>query len=195
MLAIRELFGWHPRSARFGPVPQGLRPAPRLFVAGVAAAFATSISWSRPIATPFSAPEERCILSSAQHHGVNPYVLRAILQVESGMNPASVRRNSNQSIDVGIGQINSIHFEELASYGIQPWHLLDACIGTYAAAWHLKNKLFRYGNTWEAIARYHSSTASLNRRYQFLVYSQLVRSGIVSGLLRPVAPAPRQHGQ
>jgi soluble lytic murein transglycosylase-like protein len=195
MLAITKLFGWHTRSARFGPVPRGLRPSPRLFVAGVAVALATSISWSRPIATPFSAPEERCILSSAQHHGVNPYVLRAILQVESGMNPASVRRNSNQSIDVGIGQINSVHFEELASYGIQPWHLLDACIGTYAAAWHLKNKLSRYGNTWEAIARYHSSTPLLNRRYQVLVYSQLVRSGIVSGPLRPVAPGPRQHGK
>lgn len=195
MLAITELFGWHTRSARFGPVPHGLRPAPRLFVAGLAAALATSVAWSRPVAPPFSDPEERCILSSAWHHGVNPYVLRAILQVESGMNPASVRRNSDQSVDVGIGQINSVHFEQLASYGIQPWHLLDACIGTYAAAWHLKNKLSRYGNTWQAIARYHSSTPSLNRRYQFLVYSQLVRSGIVSGPLRPVTPAPRQHGQ
>lgn len=77
---------------------------------------------------------DQCLLPAAQRHGVNPQILRAILQVESGMRPHVVSRNRNGSIDVGMAQINSIHFRELAQWGITPERLLDPCVATHVAA-------------------------------------------------------------
>lgn len=68
-------------------------------------------------APPFTTEVERCLLPAAEFHGVNVYVLRVILRVESGLNPTAVARNANGSKDVGIGQMNSIHFKELGRYG------------------------------------------------------------------------------
>ena len=104
-------------------------------------------------------------------------VLRAILRVESGLRPAAINRNTNGTLDVGIGQINSIHFRRLSEFGIAPGHLLDACIGTYVAAWHLGQLIERHGWSWETIGRYHSITPQHNRRYQWLVYNELRRVG------------------
>ena len=120
---------------------------------------------------------ERCLLPAAQRHGVNPQLLRAILQVESGMKPDTVQHNTNGSIDVGMAQINSVHFPELSQWGITPQKLLDPCTATHVAAWHLKRGLLRYGNTWFGVAAYHSVTPTHNTRYQALLRKELRRSG------------------
>lgn len=121
-----------------------------------------------------TAEAERCLMPASQFHQVNPQVLRAILKVESGLNPKAIARNRNGTLDVGIGQMNSIHFGELAKFGIAPGHLLDACVGTYVAAWHLRKQIARYGNTWYGIAAYHSATPRHNARYQLLLHHALV---------------------
>jgi soluble lytic murein transglycosylase-like protein len=141
---------------------------------------------------PFSGPHERCIVPAASYHGVNHDVLRAILRVESGLQPNAVARNRNGSIDVGIGQINSIHFRELAKFGISPTHLKDACIGIYVAAWQLKKGMTARGNSWEGIASYHSSTPYFNRRYQILLNNELVKANAISGAILPVPPLKRR---
>ncbi len=120
---------------------------------------------------------DQCVVSAAQFHGVNAHILRAILQVESGMRPHVVNRNSNGSIDVGMAQINSLHFRELARWGITPERLLDPCVATHVAAWHLKRVLLRHGNTWFGVAAYHSVTPIHNQRYQALVLQELSRAG------------------
>lgn len=130
---------------------------------------------------PFSMPTERCIVPAAAFHNVNHYILRAILKIESNLNPHAMARNVNGSVDVGIGQMNSIHFDELAKHGITPGHLRDACIGTYVAAWHLSKCISRYGNTWFGIASYHSATPYFNRRYQALLFNELVKTGVLQG--------------
>ena len=137
---------------------------------------------------PFTTPVERCILPAADYHGVNAHILRAILRVESRLNPETVSKNDNGSVDVGIGGMNSRNFKELAKFGIGPEHLRDGCIGTYVAAWHLKKGMAAKGNTWEAIARYHSSTPYFNKRYQILLYNDLVRSNVIAGVIQPVPP-------
>lgn len=137
---------------------------------------------------PFTTEAERCIVPAAQYHGVNHDILRAILRVESGLKPSTVARNDNGSIDVGIGQINSIHFKDLATYGISPRHLLDACVGTYVAAWNIKKHIAANGNSMQAIARYNSATPYFNRRYQILLHNELVKSGVVAGALMEVPP-------
>lgn len=76
-----------------------------------------------------------------------------------------------------MGQINSIHFQELAKWGITPQKLMDACVSTYVAAWHLKKGIVKYGNTWFGVAAYHSVTPEHNAKYQSLIYRELVKSG------------------
>jgi len=142
---------------------------------------------------PFASKAERCIVPAAVFHGVNHFVLRAILKVESGLNPGAVARNSNGTVDVGIGQLNSIHFRELARHGIAPEHLRDACIGTYVAAWHLRRTIATHGNSWFGIAAYHSTTPYYNARYQVLLNNEMVRSGVLQGpvlAVPPLRPSP-----
>lgn len=136
--------------------------------------------------SPFTTDVERCIVPASEVHGVNQEVLRAVLKVESNLNPRAIGQNVNGSIDVGIAQINSRHFKELATFGIQPAHLMDACVGTYVAAWHLRRVIARHGNTWEGIAHYHSGTPHLNRRYQILLTNELIRANALKGAVQAV---------
>jgi len=131
---------------------------------------------------------EQCIPAASTYHQVNAAVLKAILMVESGLNAWEVRRNNNGTLDVGMAGINSIHFPEMAKFGIAPGQLLDACVATYVAAWHLKKGMNKYGNTWFGIAAYHSVTPYLNNRYQVLVYNQLVKNQAIAGQLMKVPP-------
>lgn len=128
---------------------------------------------------PSTASAERCIVPAAQRQGLNPQILRAILQVESSMRPDVVNHNANGSIDVGMAQINSIHFPELSQWGITPQKLLDPCVATHVAAWHLKRGLMKHGDTWFGVAAYHSVTPEHNARYQTLVRKELMRMGVL----------------
>lgn len=139
----------------------------------------------------FTTEVERCIVPAAKVHRVNPYVLRAILKVESNLNPLAVGKNENGTVDVGIGQHNSMHFKELKRVGVSPEDLKDACIGTYVAAWHLSKSLAKHGNTWFAVATYHSATPYFNKRYQVLIQNELIRSGVISGSISKVPPFKR----
>lgn len=137
---------------------------------------------------PFTTSVERCIIPAANYHGVNQHILRAILKVESGLKPNAIGLNDNGTKDVGIGQMNSMHFKELATWGVAPSDLLDECIGTYVAAWHLRKVVARNGNTWYGIATYHSATPYFNKRYQALLFNELVRTGVMDGPQLPVPP-------
>lgn len=163
-------------------------------VATIAAVSAGSVLAGQPAAsqpaTTSKGHIEDCLLRAAQHHRVNSDVLRAILRVESNLDPRAVGRNADGSVDLGIGQINSRHFSTLARHGIQPGHLLDGCVGAYVAAWHLSTLIAAHGNSWTTIALYHSATPYLNRRYQVLIGNELVAAGVLSGVRRAVPPAP-----
>lgn len=145
-------------------------------------------STSTSPAPPFSSNVERCIIPAANYHRVNPHVLRAILVVESSLRPDRIGVNRNGSIDVGMAQINSIHFPALAKYGIAPVHLMDPCVATYVAAWQLRRAMAQGGNTWAAIANYHSANPYFNHRYQILLQNELVRSKVIAGQIVPVPP-------
>jgi soluble lytic murein transglycosylase-like protein len=122
-------------------------------------------------------PAVPCIDEAAAFHGVNSLVLRAIIIHESRGNPTLVMRNKNGSIDVGFGGINSVHFDELRRYGVQPEHLLNGCVNTYVTAWHLAKQVKSYGNTWAAVGSYHSRTPEYRERYAGLIYAVLKRWG------------------
>lgn len=136
---------------------------------------------------PRLTPGDPCIAGAASFHGVNALVLTAILRVE-GMRDSQVVGNTNGSVDVGRGGINSVHFKELSKWGIAPAHLLDGCVNTYVAAWLVRRNVARLGNTWAGYAAYHSRTPYYNHRYQILMLNELIRMGVVQGRIQPVPP-------
>ena len=116
---------------------------------------------------------ERCIPAAAQHHRIDPRLLRAVLKVESDLRPWAFGRNANGTVDMGMAQINSIHLPELARHGIQSQHLFDPCVASYVAAWLLRRNIDRHGLTWFGVAAYHSLTPEHNQRYQGLLMKVL----------------------
>lgn len=150
-------------------------------------AFAQNASGGMVVAQGPDQPND-CVSQAAIYHSVSPWVLRAIIQVESSFNPNALNKNNNGTVDVGIAQINSIHFKELEKYGIARRDLMNGCISSYVAAWHLRKQIKAYGNTWFAVGAYHSATPCFNRRYTGLVWNVLLKWGVVNGpRAKPVA--------
>lgn len=107
-----------------------------------------------------------CFDDAAHYHGVNPWILRAIAALESGFKPATLAHNTDGSIDHGQTGINSVHLPELARYGVTRADLMDGCKSVFVAGWHLRNRINRYGNTWDAVGAYHSKTPSKRDIYK-----------------------------
>lgn len=129
-----------------------------------------------------------CIQDASQFHRVNPTVLSAIIMVESGGKAHTIAKNSNNTLDYGAAGINTIHMPELKKHGIAPTDLMNPCVNTYVAAWHLSKKIAQFGNTWYGIAAYHSTTPYFNNRYQIMLNNALIDMGVSQGNKRPVPP-------
>lgn len=136
----------------------------------VGVALALCLGWS-------AARAGDCYEEAGAYQGVNPLVLRAVAWYESKGDPMAVNRNANGSIDVGRSQINSVHFNDLARQGVPHRALTDPCVNTYVAAWLLKQKMVKYGNTWRAIGAYHSETPKLRDAYARNIEQILVSWG------------------
>ncbi|WP_250480007.1 MULTISPECIES: lytic transglycosylase domain-containing protein [unclassified Caballeronia] len=124
--------------------------------------------------------EADCFDQAAAYHRVNPLVLRAIAWKESSNRANTMHKNVNGSLDYGVMQINSIHLQELEKYEITAGSLLEPCKNVYVAAWHLRRKMNRYGNTWGAIGAYHSETPRLRDQYAVHIFLILRNWGVVS---------------
>jgi soluble lytic murein transglycosylase-like protein len=148
----------------------GLRRRSRYARARAYAALALSLSCG-------VARADDCFDQAGVYQGVNPAVLRAIAWVESKGDPTAITRNANGSIDVGQLQINSIHFGDLARQGVPHGALTDPCVNIYVAAWLLKQKMVKYGNTWRAIGAYHSESPKLRDAYARSIQQILVNWG------------------
>lgn len=120
---------------------------------------------------------DECFEKAGAYQGVNPLILRAVAWRESKGDATAINRNTNGSIDVGQLQINSIHFPDLARQGIPHRALTDPCINIYVAAWLLKQKMVRYGNTWRAIGAYHSESPRERDAYARSIQAILVGWG------------------
>jgi soluble lytic murein transglycosylase-like protein len=106
-----------------------------------------------------------CFDEAASYQKVNPLILRAIAWQESHNRPDALHKNANGSTDYGVMQINSVHLGTLSQYGISTGTLMEPCKNVYIAAWHLRRKMNKYGNTWQAVGAYHSETPSLRDQY------------------------------
>lgn len=150
-----------------------------LRAASVAIALLGAAHQAHAQASPAKVVVSACVTAAASFHGVNPLILNAIIFHESRNNSQLVLKNKNGSVDIGLAGLNSVHFAELARYGIKPDHLLDGCVNTYVAAWLLAKQVKANGNTWIAVGSYHSKTPEHRDRYAKQIYSVLRGWGVV----------------
>src|ERR1700761_6088827 len=120
-----------------------------------------------------------CFDEAAKYQKVNPLILRAIAWQESHNKPDAINKNANGSTDYGLMQINSIHLDTLAQYGISSGTLMQPCKSVYVAAWHLRQKMNKYGNSWQAVGAYHSETPALRDKYSAQIIEILRRWKLV----------------
>ena len=105
-----------------------------------------------------------CWDEAARAYGVDPWLLYGIAKVESSLNPRALNLDHLQrtgSYDIGLMQINSRNLPSLAALGVAPERLWDACTSVQVGARILRDKLDRYGETWEAVGAYNASCTRL----------------------------------
>jgi len=160
---------------RLRAAPRSRRPFPSALAA---------LALSLASLTCTTARADDCFEQAAVYQGVNPLILRAVAWHESKGDAAAVNRNSNGSIDVGQAQINSVHFSDLKRLGIPHRALTDACVNIYVAAWLIKQKMVKYGNTWRAVGAYHSESPKERDAYARSIQKILVAWGELSPAAR-----------
>lgn len=108
-----------------------------------------------------------CAFEVGPRYGVPVNLVIAVAEVE-GARPHTVKKNSDGSLDVGRMQINSIHFDDLAQYGITPQHLMEpGCYPVELATWMIARHMQGCkADLWTCVARYHSKTPQNNIEYQ-----------------------------
>lgn len=137
-----------------------------------------------------------CWVSSAQQFNLPPYLLYAMASVESSYNPDAIAHAPNGTHSVGLMQVNSRWFPELAKYGISEQQLHDPCTNVHVGAWILSQEVARYGYTWRAIGSYYAGPykkeLSGRKLHDYRVYSDKVLKRwrlAITGRL-PITPPP-----
>jgi len=107
-----------------------------------------------------------CIHEAAQCFNINPLIIKAIIWQESNNRQNVVNINKNKTQDVGIMQINSIHFNTLKSYGVSEKELREnSCSNVFSGSWILNQVIQNNGYSWEGIGKYHSKIPYYRDRY------------------------------
>jgi len=115
-----------------------------------------------------------CWNKAAHYYHVDPYLLYAIANVESGMNPYAIGTNHDGTHDVGLMQINSSHFTELERQGINEYRqMAEPCTSIMVGASILSGMIKVYGYNWEAVGAYNAGLKRENYP-QRMVYARKV---------------------
>ncbi|MHB1676411.1 MAG: lytic transglycosylase domain-containing protein [Sulfuriferula sp.] len=91
-------------------------------------------------------------------YSVSKFLLLAIAQHESDLNPDSVNRNQDGTYDIGLMQINTTWLSVLKQYGIGASELKNPCVNLNIGAWILAKNFARYGKNWRAVGAYNAKT-------------------------------------
>lgn len=98
-----------------------------------------------------------CWSRAGQLHAIEPELLQAIAEVESGLRSDAINHNRNGTRDIGLMQINSIHLSRLSAQGITEQRLLDEpCLSVEVGASVLAGFIARYGYNWTAVGAYNA---------------------------------------
>ncbi|PKU21977.1 Type IV pili [Telmatospirillum siberiense] len=127
-------------------------------------------------------------------------ILWSIAQVEGGQ-VGSVVRNANNTVDLGIMQINSSNLPDLeAFYGVDRRLLAtrlvhDGCFNIKMGAWLLKRRMVEAHDFWVGVGWYHSHTPPLAIDYIRKVSQAAVRLYGDGVFQRPGAAMNRLHSE
>ncbi|MEI8055094.1 MAG: lytic transglycosylase domain-containing protein [bacterium] len=112
-----------------------------------------------------------CINQAAVTYGVPATMIISVLKTEGGKK-GEASLNKNGTYDYGPMQINSVHLEKLAKYGITKTDLqYDPCINVAAGTWLLALSIADGKDIWRGTGDYHSHTEKHNQRYRQKVKS------------------------
>ncbi|WP_077045508.1 transglycosylase SLT domain-containing protein [Pseudomonas sp. KK4] len=115
-----------------------------------------------------------CWSRAGQQYAIEPALLQAIADVESGQLASAVNHNKDGSRDIGLMQINSSHLPRLSAQGITEQRLLDEpCLSVEVGASVLADFVARYGYTWTAVGAYNAGN-SPDRQAARLRYARKV---------------------
>lgn len=107
-----------------------------------------------------------CWEQAGARYGIEPELLQAIAIVESNLDPKAVNKNTDGSIDVGLMQINSRHFQTLSKFRISQKDLINnPCQSVMTGAWILADNIRRYGYSWEAVGAYNAGTGKTHKHH------------------------------
>lgn len=125
-------------------------------------------------------PTLQCFVREADRHGIDPYVLLAVLKTEGGR-PGEFALNRNGTVDLGPMSVNSVWIPSLAKHykssESELRHRLatDGCANVAAAALILKQKIAANGSVWEGVAHYHSANPAKQGPYLMRVHASFSR--------------------
>ncbi|CBJ48261.1 lytic transglycosylase domain-containing protein [Erwinia amylovora] len=130
-----------------------------------------------------SSAQAYCFREAGARYNVSPQLLRAIAQVESGMNPHAIGYNRDRqgrvtSRDFGLMQINSTHLAKLKAMGVisdERDLLTQPCLNVQTGAWILAQHLQVCGLTWQCLGSYNAGFADGNQARRML-YARKVYS-------------------
>ena len=100
-----------------------------------------------------------CIGIAAREFSLSPNLLHALYLTERGR-LGVVKKNKNNTYDIGPFQINSLWLPTLAPGGVNAVNLAtDALVNARTAAWILKSEILKAnGNVWAGVGNYRSKT-------------------------------------
>lgn len=128
------------------------------------------LALSSGMALGAASAQAQCWQEAAERYHIDPLLLYAIAEVESGLRNDARNINLDGSYDIGLMQINSRHLPRLASFGITEARLsTEACTSIMAGAWILAQFIQKMGYGWQAVGAYNAGGASdrgfLRERY------------------------------
>jgi hypothetical protein len=125
-----------------------------------------------------------CVFQSGRDYSVSPFVLLAILKVESNGRTGVVGQNTNGTEDLGPSQFNSGSWAKvlIEKYKIPREALLnDMCQSVRALAFAVRTEVDAAGgDLWKGIGNYHSRSPVHHQKYVRLVfgaYKQMAAKG------------------
>ena len=119
-----------------------------------------------------------CFKEAGDAYQIDPLLLKAIAIHESKLKASTVVTNSNDTLDIGLMGINTVHLKDpyLQRAGFRTAQdLIEPCTNVKLGAWLLSRKIQRWGQSWQAVGAYHSETPQHNSNYQRLIAGVFVR--------------------
>ncbi|HCQ0223206.1 TPA: lytic transglycosylase domain-containing protein [Escherichia coli] len=125
------------------------------------------------VAGSFSLSAEAfCFKEAGARYQIDPRLLMAIAQQESGMNPTIINTNRNKSgkavsYDYGVMQVNSNHIPKLIGMGIiksKDDLLNNPCLNVQIGAWILATHLQKCGVNWSCLGSYNAGFSDNNEQ-------------------------------